>query len=263
MLTFVGLGLFDAEDITLKGLRAVREADAVYIEMYTSTLAGATIKDLEDLYQRDIIPLMREDIEEKPFFLDEAINKNIVLLSGGDPMVSTTHVDLRLRAKRMNIPTRIVHAPSISSAVCGLTGLQNYRFGRSATIPFPYVLGEKRIVYDTPYHVILENLKNGLHTLLYLDIAKKMMCASEGVSLLLEVAESHSDYAFREMLGVVVGQAGSPEPLVRAMYLKKIVKLDSEKTPQVVIVPAKLHFMEAEALVEFASAPKRILNNST
>ncbi|TNN25306.1 Diphthine methyl ester synthase [Liparis tanakae] len=38
MLYLVGLGLGDAEDITVKGLRAVRSCSRVYLEAYTSVL---------------------------------------------------------------------------------------------------------------------------------------------------------------------------------------------------------------------------------
>jgi hypothetical protein len=38
MLFVVGLGLGDAEDITVKGLEAVRKADRVILEAYTSIL---------------------------------------------------------------------------------------------------------------------------------------------------------------------------------------------------------------------------------
>jgi len=38
MLYLVGLGLGDAEDITVKGLRAVRGCSRVYLEAYTSVL---------------------------------------------------------------------------------------------------------------------------------------------------------------------------------------------------------------------------------
>ncbi|HRD25830.1 MAG TPA: SAM-dependent methyltransferase, partial [Methanoculleus sp.] len=38
MLTFVGLGLYDLGDITLKGLTYVKSADVVFLEAYTSRL---------------------------------------------------------------------------------------------------------------------------------------------------------------------------------------------------------------------------------
>ena len=52
-------------------------------------------------------------------------------------MVSTTHADFRIRAADRGIPTAIIHGASIVSAVCGLSGLQNYRFGKSCSVPFP------------------------------------------------------------------------------------------------------------------------------
>jgi diphthine synthase len=38
MLYLVGLGLADETDITVKGLEAVKKADRVYLEAYTSIL---------------------------------------------------------------------------------------------------------------------------------------------------------------------------------------------------------------------------------
>lgn len=38
MLYFVGLGLGDAKDITVKGLEIVKKADYVFLEAYTSIL---------------------------------------------------------------------------------------------------------------------------------------------------------------------------------------------------------------------------------
>lgn len=38
MLYFIGLGLADETDITVKGLEMVRKAERVYLEAYTSIL---------------------------------------------------------------------------------------------------------------------------------------------------------------------------------------------------------------------------------
>ena len=47
MLTFVGLGLYDEKDISVKGLEAVKNADLVYAEFYTSHLMGTSHEELE------------------------------------------------------------------------------------------------------------------------------------------------------------------------------------------------------------------------
>jgi len=109
MLTFVGLGLYDEEDITLKGVRAIKDADMVFAEFYTSKLMGTTIERMESRYQAKIATLSRGEIEADPVWLQHAIDRDVVLLSGGDPMVSTTHIDLRLRELDICIETVIVH----------------------------------------------------------------------------------------------------------------------------------------------------------
>jgi hypothetical protein len=47
MLTLIGLGLGDVKDITLNGLEAIKNADKVFLEAYTSVLcAGETQKQM-------------------------------------------------------------------------------------------------------------------------------------------------------------------------------------------------------------------------
>jgi len=105
MLTFIGLGLFDKEDVSEKGLRLIRGADSVFLEGYTSRLMGATKEDLESFYGRPVRVLMRADVEQHPDeLLDCAARGNTVFLCAGDPMVSTTHADLRIRAAESGYP---------------------------------------------------------------------------------------------------------------------------------------------------------------
>lgn len=167
MLIFVGLGLYDLDDISVKGLHAIKEADALFLESYTSILAGTNLNLMRESYGKPVRILKRQDVEQDPeLILTAAEHGNAVFLTGGDPMVSTTHADLRIRAKERGIPTKIIHGSSIVSAVCGLTGLQNYRFGKSCSIPYP----AKNWFPRTPLDTILSNIKQNLHTLVYLDI---------------------------------------------------------------------------------------------
>ena len=66
MLTFIGLGLYDENDISLKGLDAIRNADVVYAEFYTSRLMGSTVEKMEALYGKHVNVLVREDVEQHP-----------------------------------------------------------------------------------------------------------------------------------------------------------------------------------------------------
>jgi diphthine synthase len=252
MLTFIGLGLFDEEDVSLKGLNAIRDADVVYAEFYTSRLMGSSIEKMEKLYGKKVNVLVREDVEQHPKdnILKDAADKNVVFLTGGDAMVATTHVDLRLRAKKMNIPTRMIHGSSITSAVCGLTGLQNYRFGKSATVPFPY----RETISETPYDTIKMNKANGLHTLIFLDIdrEKGYMTINKGTELLLSVEALRKEGVLKDAIGVGVARAGSPEPLVRAGKLEDLKSFDFGGPLHIMVVPADLHFLEEEALEDLA-----------
>ncbi|MDI6897900.1 diphthine synthase [Methanocella conradii] len=252
MLTFIGLGLWDEKDISLKGLEAIKKADVAYAEFYTSRLMGATLEKLEALYGKPIKVLDREDVEQHPgdSILKDAVDKDVVFLTGGDAMVATTHVDLRLRAQKMGIQTAVIHGASIASAVCGVTGLQNYRFGKSATIAFPY----RNIVSETPYDTIKMNKANGLHTLLFLDIDKAQgyMTINKGIELLLLVEERRKEGVLRDALGVGVARAGSPEPCVKAARLDSLKSYDFGGPLHILVIPAELHFLEEEALEALA-----------
>jgi diphthine synthase len=255
MLFFIGLGLYDERDISVKGLEAVRAADIVYAEFYTSKLMGASLEKLEGFYGRKICILSRQDVESDPTWLEAAREKNIALLVGGDPMVSTTHLDLRLRAVEQGIKTRVIHSSSIVTAVSGLTGLQNYRFGRSTTIPFAYVSRGKRVIAETPFLVLKENLARNLHTMLFLDIQDtRYMTVNEGVDLLWEMQALDMETILEGCLGIGIARAGSEDAVVKADFLLNLARYDFGGPLHILVVPAHLHFMEADALIALAGA---------
>jgi len=247
MLTFVGLGLYDKTDISEKGLSCIRNADHVYLECYTSRLMGTTIEELGNFYGKPICPLFREDVEQHPEdMLNRAEQSSVVFLCAGDPMVSTTHADLRMRAAKRGIRTAIIHAASISSAVCGVSGLQNYRFGKSCSVPFP----QKNWSPTTPIDVIAQNLSLRLHTLVYLDIQdNRYMTVPEAVALLEAMAEKK---VCSIPLYVGIARAGSDQPVIIAGPAEKIISADFGPPLHILIVPAELHDMEREYLEIFA-----------
>lgn len=55
--------------------------------------------------------------------LEKAKGVNVAFLVVGDPFGATTHTDLVLRAKTLNIPVQVVHNASILNAI-GACGLQ-------------------------------------------------------------------------------------------------------------------------------------------
>ena len=161
-------------------------------------------------------------------------------------MVSTTHADLRMRAAKRGIRTAIIHAASIVSAVCGVSGLQNYRFGKSCSVPFP----QKNWSPTTPIDVIAQNLSLRLHTLVYLDIQnERYMTVQKAVALLEEMAEKKG---CRIPLYVGIARAGTDNPVIIAGPADKILNSDFGPPLHILIVPAELHEMEREYLEIFA-----------
>jgi diphthine synthase len=247
MLTFIGLGLYDKTDISEKGLNTIRNADHIFLEIYTSRLMGTSYAELQEYYGKTVSLLGRSDVEQHPEeLLRRAESENVVFLCAGDPMVSTTHTDLRMRAAARGIKTAIIHAASISSAVCGLSGLQNYRFGKSCSLPFP----QKNWFPTTSIDVIMQNLSLRLHTLVYLDIQEeRYMTVPEAVVLLEQMA---AEKKIALPLYVGIARAGSDEPVVRAGPAAALRSIDFGPPLHILIVPAELHDMEQSYLEMFA-----------
>jgi len=259
-LVFVGLGLCDEKDISLRGLEQIKEATAVFAELYTSLMLGLSVQRLEKLVGKKVSIVSRRVLEEEEggLILQQAKKGKTVLLVPGDPLIATTHVDLRIRAEGQGIKTRVIHGASIISAVIGLSGLQNYKYGRSVTIPFP----ENGFISETPYRVIGENRKMGLHTLCFLDIRadeKRYMTAKDGLETLLAMEKrKRNQIITNETLVVGIARAGSKPPIVKAGYVENMITYDFGAPPHILVFPGKLHFMEAEALITLAGAPEEI-----
>lgn len=259
-LVFVGLGLFDEKGLSLKGLEEIKSAEMVFAEFYTSLMPNLSVKRLEAIAGKKVNIVSRQFLEEESGrpLLEEANKRRVVFLVPGDPLMATTHVDLRIRAERQGIRTRVVHGASIVSAAIGLSGLQNYKFGKSVTIIFP----QEDLVSETPYRTILENQVMQLHTLCLLDgraEEKRYMTIKEGLHLLLAVEKEKKRHVVTlNTLVVGIARAGATTPIVKAGYLGEIIDCDFGSPPHTLIFPSKLHFMEAEALISLANAPEKI-----
>ncbi len=255
MLTFIGLGLYDERSITLEGRDALQAADRVYAEFYTSKLVGTTVEHLESAHGVDIEVRDREGVEQQPGeILDAAETEDVAFLTAGDPMISTTHVDLRLRAHERGIDTRVIHGVTAQTATSSLTGLQNYRFGPSTTLPFPYAHGAEGLPGSVTT-TIESNREAGLHTVVYLDIKAdrgEYMTADVGAELLAE--------EYPDLVGVVVARAGSPDPLVEAGTMTELAGREFGDPLHLLVIPGEVHLLEADALCELAGADRETLD---
>jgi diphthine synthase len=237
MLCLIGLGIWDEKDISLRGLAACRKADKIYCELYTAAWGG-DIKALEKLTGKAIEVVERSYVEDdSDKIIEEAKSKDIVLLVPGDPLTATTHVHLVMGCKQKGVGFEIIHSSSIYTAIAK-TGLQLYKFGRTATVITP----SKAYESEGFYEVLAGNQKQGLHTLLLLD---RDMGSKDALEILKAIDAKKKKKLLK--FAVICSAIGSENE--RLIYGKVEDIMDIElPPPAVVIVPGKLHFMEKEFL---------------
>ncbi len=262
-LYFIGLGLSSEYDLSLRALEILKKVDKVFLEAYTSLMPELNIKNLERLIGKKISVVTRKDLEEEDarVILNEALHKKVALLVPGDPFVATTHVAICINAKKRGIRVNVIHGPSIISAIYGATGLQCYKFGKIVTIVYP----EPEYGYfpETPYDVLYDNLMRGLHTLFLLDLKveeRKFMTIREAIEILFELERRKKRGIVREdTLAIGLARIGSTSQKVKAGTLKELISEDFGPPPHSLIIPSKLHPLEAEALVYLANADRKLV----
>ncbi|TRY94400.1 hypothetical protein DNTS_027941 [Danionella cerebrum] len=259
MLYFVGLGLGDAKDITVKGLEIIRQCSRVYLEAYTSILTVGK-EALEEYYGRELILADRDMVEQQA---DE-------ILKGADS--STTHSDLVLRALNAGIQYRVIHNASIMNAV-GCCGLQLYNFGETVSIVFWTDTWRPESFYDK----IKKNRDMGLHTLCLLDIKVKeqsmenlmrgrkiyepprYMTVSQAAEQLLEIVhnrrERGEELAMTEdTVCVGLARVGAEDQSICSGTLQKLASCDLGAPLHSLIISGHLHPLEVDMLKLFSGA---------
>ncbi len=237
-LYIAGLGINDEKDISIKAIEVLRECDEVYCELFTNKWDG-DIKNLESLTNKKITILSRAQTESE-FLIKMAENKKICLLVPGDPLAATTHFSLFQEALKRNIETKVIHSSSIFTAVAE-TGLHLYKFGRTVTLCSP----KKNYDPKSPFHMIEENAKQGLHTLILLDVdseSGKYMSVKEAAEMLI-----YHDKKYEETKIIAVCCLGGEKQKIKYAKTEKI-KTEKFTEPAVLIIPGALHFTEEEAL---------------
>lgn len=254
-LVFVGLGLNDEYGITLKGLEELKTANTIFMETYTSRMPDFNLQHLEELCNKKIQIIPRQTLEEENGrqILQAANIGKTVFLVPGDPFIATTHITLRIDAKKAGVPTRIVHGISIMSAIVSLSGLHNYKFGKTVTVPFPETSAE------TPYNVITQNKNLGLHTLCLLDLREpenRYLTINQAIKTLQYVEQQkQQNTIIQNTPALGVARAGSNQPILKADFIKNLITSNFGPPPYSLIFLGNLHFMEVDALIAFADAP--------
>ena len=184
---------------------------------------------------------------------------------------ATTHADLVLRARELNIGFRSIPNASILSAV-GATGLQLYNFGQTVSMVFFTDTWRPSSFYDR----IKENRSIGLHTLLLLDIKVKeqslenlargwqvfepprFMTAAQCASQMIEIAEGRSDNAYGpDSLAVAVARLGAEDQKMVAGTLQQLATVDlGPPLHSLILLGSRVHDLEHEFIKELAVEPQ-------
>ena len=102
---------------SLKSLKIMEDCDKTYYESYTSPIIRENVfgELSQALSDSKVEVVKREFVEDGRVILDAAKDSTIALVCAGDPMVATTHQELRTRAIKLGIQTRVIHGSSIIS----------------------------------------------------------------------------------------------------------------------------------------------------
>jgi diphthine synthase len=261
-LTFVGLGLGD-QGISLAGIRALKEADVAYLEYYTSPYAPRLLPEVEGAVGKNLTIVDRNFVEDGRKILEEASKVNVALAVQGDPMIATTHNDLRVRAISRGIQTLVLHGATIPAAAASASGLHYYKFG--ATVTYTRV---STTHHEQVYHTLHRNLLEGLHTLLLLEFDTEKEVGASPVSLMEGLLEAERNFkrevVSEELFLVVLSRIGAASQSVRAGAIAELRKEDFSDPPHCVLVPGSLHFTEVEALAALCGIdPKSVRDNTS
>ena len=244
MLYLIGLGL-NPKELTLEALEALKGCKSVYLEDYTSKYSEGSAKNLEKIIGKKVIPLSREEVEEIKPFLTHAKSKNIALCIYGNITSATTHSEIIQTAKNRKIKVKLIPGISIFSVIPMLTGLQEYKFGRTISIVKP----EKNYSPKSFFDYFLKNQELGLHTIFLLDIKKEhryYMSPNEAANILLEITKERE---IKLGKAIVICNAMGKSQIVEYKDLEKIAKTKYPKDAICcLVIPGKLHESEKEFL---------------
>lgn len=256
MLFLVGIGLENG-DISSKAMEVIGKADALLLDQYTNFTSSDEVKKLGEIIGKDPKPLQRSDLEENvKKTIEAAMEKNVVILVPGDPLIATTHHTIIDAAKKMGIPYRIIHGISVFSAAIGESGLDIYKFGPTATIPF-WTEKYKPVSF---IDVVAQNVKNKEHTLILLDYnykEKMRMELAEAIKLLHKADEiTGHNLIKKETKIIILGNVGKETQVIRYLPVdginKEVLKEFLDKTI-CLIFPTNLNFAEEDALLKFGA----------
>jgi diphthine synthase len=249
MLWFVGTGIDGHRGLSLAAVDVLKKCDAVYVERFTSALSQGDLQGLNSILGREVRPVQRWFVEDGREIMEAAKTREVALVTYGDPLIATTHSELRSRAARNSIKTAVLHSASGIASIMGETGLHVYKFGRMVTM-----MSEPQSAVSV-YNTIFENLLAGNHTLILTEYSHDeskepfFLDPASVIRMLLDAERDQKHQIFSDStFAVVASRVGMADQRIASGKVGSLAKADFGAGPHSIIVTGSLHFTEAEAL---------------
>ena len=264
MLWFVGIGINGHRGLSIEALDVLRKCDIVYIERFTGALTEVDLQGLNSLLEVPTKPVQRWFVEDGRDLLETARTKDVALVTYGDPLIATTHSELRSRAAKNSIKTAILHSASGIASIIGESGLHVYKFGRMVTM-----MSELHSAV-TVYNTIFQNLLAGSHTLILTEYSHNdeskepfFLNPSSVFKMLLDAERVHKHEIFSDgTFAVVASRVGMQDQKMISGKVQSLLKVEFGIGPHSVIIPGALHFTETQALASVTESIDEPADNS-
>lgn len=263
MLWFVGTGINGYRGLSLAALDVLKKCDTIYVERFTSALSDDDLSGLRLVVGKEIRPVQRSFVEDGREILENARKSEIALVTYGDPLIATTHSELRSRAAKSSIKTAALHSASGITSIIGETGLHAYKFGRMVTM-----MSEPQSAISV-YNTIFENLLAGNHTFILTEyshdeIGKPFFLDPASVfKMLLDVERDQKHQIFSDATFVIVAsRIGLTDQRIISGSVGTLANVGFGTGPHSVIVTGSLHFTESEAIAALTENTEEPADNS-
>jgi diphthine synthase len=247
MLFLIGTGL-SREGISVDGVSAAKSSTKVYAEAYTSSMNKEKTSHISRLISKEVVMLKRKDLEENASrIVGESKDSDISVLTGGDPLIATTHKILFIEAKKQGAKVRIIYSSSVFTAAIGRSGLDFYRFGAVCTIP-RWTDKYKPVSF---YETIEKNHSKNNHSLVLLDYNEE---SGNSISIksaleILEKAEAHYGKGIISSSSniLVLLSLGTEDEKAESMKVSEAMSIE-QNGMACLIIPAAITDIERETM---------------
>ncbi|MGC8609322.1 MAG: diphthine synthase [Thermoplasmata archaeon] len=247
MLNIIGAGLRGVKSLTNEEIEALRSSDIVYIDRYTSIPPDNFTIDLQSILSVPVKEAWREFVEGGNI-VEESSTKNISFVVTGDALSATTHNEMRIEAIQRGIKVNVFENASVLNAVIGKIGLFHYKCGPPVSIPeisknfYPISVIDK----------IYRNFKNGMHSILLIDLKNGQNIPFEDVRNTLERMQKDRNIDILSNSIIVASRLSFPDERLIYGDIEEINPKDV-LSPYLIVVPSSMDENERRFVESFCS----------